>query len=654
MDTGELLQDGLGAHQAGQLDAAERKYRQVLEQEADNQDALHFLGLIAHQRGQLTEAVRLIGRAIEIDEARPTFHFNLGAVRVAMGDGAGAAVCYRRVLALEPDHFDAAYSLGTVLGQAGESEPALGALETALAGKPDDARALSAKSAVLEALGRSGDAVFAARRATEADAGLAEAWTNLGTALGSTGEWKDAEAAHRRALAINPEYATGHFNLGNLLNDLWRGPEARAAFRRALDLDPNDASARGNHLMNLLYDEDVDEAQLFEEHRKWAARASPDAGHPDHANPPEPERRLKIGYVSGDFRTHSCAFFLAPLFANHDRSAVECFAYSSVERADETTARLRGLIDHWQPIDGASDGEAADMVAADGIDILVDLAGYSRGGRLGLFQMRPAPVQIAWLGYAATTGMAAMDYRVTDAVADPEGGAQRLHTETLIRLAGGFHCYLPPAAAPQVVAPPMAANGFVTFASFNNPAKINAKVVAVWAAVLGAVPDSRLLLKGQGLHQGPVRDRLLAAFESEAIAAARIEALAWVPREQNPMGLYGRADIALDTFPYNGTTTTLEALWMGLPVVSLAGQRHSGRVGASLLAHGGTGMEVAATPEDYVDLASSLAQAPERLAQFRFGVRETLLASPLMDGPGFAAKMEAAYRDVWRRWCAAR
>ncbi|MEE2761664.1 MAG: tetratricopeptide repeat protein [Pseudomonadota bacterium] len=645
----EIIEEGFTHHQAGRLEEAEQCYRQVLSLDTGNQDALHFLGLIAHQRGDLEGAVDLIGRALEIDEGRPTFHYNLGVVRAGLGDLGGAVASYQRALSLAPDHFDAAYSLGTMLGQAGNPVEALTVLETALALMPHDAKALSAKSAVLEILGRSGDAAFVARQAIEADGNLAEAWTNLGTALVSTGDLSGAEAAHRRALEINPEYAPAHFNLGNALNDLWRGTEARAEFRRALELDPNDWNARGNHLMNLLYDEGVGEAELFEEHRKWAPDGHVSTTHP---NSPEPERRLRVGYVSPDFRTHSCAYFLEPLFANHDKGVVETFAYSGVERADETTGRLRALVDHWRSISGVGDDAAAEAVAADGIDILVDTAGHSRGGRPRLFAARPAPVQINWLGYAATTGIKEMDYRIPDAIADPAGAADKLHSETLIRLEGGFHCYRPPDNAPDVTPPPMAENVPVTFASFNNPTKINSNVIAVWAKLLAAVPSSRLLLKGRGLEIEAVRTRLLGAFAAQGIDTARIETLAWVPRDEVPLRVYGRADIALDTFPYNGTTTTLEALWMGLPVVTLAGGRHSARVGASLLSNGGLGLEIAETPEAYVEIAAALAGAPELLAEFRQEVRGILRGSPLVDGNGFAAKMEDAYRQTWQRWCA--
>ena len=245
-----------------------------------------------------------------------------------------------------------------------------------------------------------------------------------------------------------------------------------------------------------------------------------------------------------------------------------------------------------------------------------------------------------------------MDYRITDAIADPVGAADKLHSESLIRLEGGFHCYRPPENAPDITPPSMAEKGPVTFASFNNPAKINGNVIAVWAKLLAAVPRSRLLLKGRGLESEAVRTRLLGAFATQGIDTARIETLAWVPRDENPLGVYGRADIALDTFPYNGTTTTLEALWMGLPVVTFAGGRHSARVGASLLSNGGLGLEIAETPEAYVEIAAALAGAPEVLAEFRQEVRGILRASPLVDGTGFAVKMEDAYRQTWRRWCA--
>ncbi|MAF48900.1 MAG: tetratricopeptide repeat protein [Rhodospirillales bacterium] len=650
MESQKLLEQGLSLHQAGRLEDAERLYRQVLEQDADNQDALHFLGLIAHHRGAFDEAARLIAAAIEIDEPRATFHYNLAAARIEIGEPGGAIQSYRRVLELQPDHIEAAYSLGALLGQDGRAAEALQALDRALGQKPGYAEALAAKSAVLEQLGRSAEAVAAGRLAVAAGPNLAEAWTNLGTALAASGALQEAEQAHRRAVELKPDYATAHFNLGNLLNDLWRGPEARAQFRRALELDPSDKSARGNHLMNLLYDTDVSEAQLFEEHRKWGLQA-PAGGKraADFASRADPDRRLRVGYVSADFRTHSCAYFLQPLFANHDKGAVESFAYSSVRRADETTQRLEGLLDHWRPVAEIADAAVAELVAADGIDILVDLAGYSGGGRLGIFALKPAPVQISWLGYAATTGMAEIDYRFTDAIADPQGAADDLHSERLIRLAGGFHCYAPPATAPEVAPPPSLENGFVTFASFNNPSKLNRGVISVWASLLRAVPDARLLLKGRGLDFEPVRARILAAFGGQGIEASRIETMAWMPRQQNPIGVYARADIALDTFPYNGTTTTLEALWMGLPVVTLAGARHSGRVGASLLSHAGFADLIAADAESYVDIAASLAADSGRMSEFRGAARGALGASPLLDGPGFAGKIETAYRDVWRR-----
>ncbi|NQV55662.1 MAG: tetratricopeptide repeat protein, partial [Rhodospirillales bacterium] len=501
-------------------------------------------------------------------------------------------------------------------------------------------------------LGRSAAAAAACRGALEIDPKMAEAWTNLGNALQSLGQMEDAEKAQREAIRLNPDYATAQYNLGNLLSDLWRAAEACECFRRALDLDPDDASARGNHLMNLLYDEAIDEAQLFEEHTRWAPAVSSRRKR-NYAIHPDPDRRLRIGYVSPDFRTHSCAYFLEPLFANHNDESVETFAYSGVQRPDGVTARLRTLVHNWRDIHDLDDGAAAETVIGDKIDILVDLAGYSRGGRPGLFQSRPAPVQVTWLGYPATTGIAAIDYRLSDAIADPEGDADAHHVEKLVRLAGGFHCYQPPSSAPEIKPPPALNNGFITFASFNNISKISPDVVAAWARLLSSAPDSRLMLKGKGFDYPQLGERMMAAFEAQGIARERLELLPWIARSDNPISLYERVDIALDTFPYNGTTTTLEALWMGVPVITLAGRRHAARVGASLLTHAGWPELVASDVGGYVECAAALARAPNRLADFRSTARAQLKASPLMDAPGFALKIEAMYGDIWRYWCAA-
>jgi predicted O-linked N-acetylglucosamine transferase (SPINDLY family) len=341
--------------------------------------------------------------------------------------------------------------------------------------------------------------------------------------------------------------------------------------------------------------------------------------------------------------------FLQPLFAAHDRAVVEVFAYSAVERPDVVTDWFRSHAEHWRNIRGLGHPAIAELIRSDGIDILVDLAGHTLNQPLEVFALQPAPVQVAWLGYPATTGLPQIGYRLTDDVADPPGDADRFHAEQLVRLAGGFHCYRAPDDAPPVSSLPASGNGFITFASFNNIAKVTPAVIATWAEVLRALPDSRLLLKGKLLAHEGARARIRGAFEQAGVSATRLELRNWMPRSDNPLAAYGKVDIALDTFPYNGTTTTFEALWMGVPVITLRGTRHAARVGASILSHLGHAGWIAEDPQHYVASAVELASDLPALASLRHALRATLAGSSLADAPGFAHRIETAYRNLLQR-----
>ncbi len=647
----DQLEAGLKRHQTGDLAGAEDIYREVLAADPDHPDAHHFLGLIAFQQGAADQAIKLIERAIALAPDRPTFHANLGAASLAAGNEAGALAAYRESVRLEPDNPDTLQTLGSLLGQTRKYDEAERVLRQALDHRPDFPEALCALAAALNGLNRADEAAETARRATELSSGLADAWTNLGNALEKLSQPADAEAAHRRAITADPAQALPHYNLGNLLNDCWRTDDGIAELRAAQGIDPDYTAARGNLLLNLLYEPDQTEESLFREHVHWMSRR-PATEEANHTNDRDPDKRLRIGYVSPDFRTHSCAYFLEPLLAAHDKETVEVFAYSNVENTDETTRRLRSHTQHWRDIWGLGDEAAADLIREDGIDILVDLAGHSANNRLSLFGLRPAPVQVAWLGYPATTGLSGIDYRLTDGIADLPGEADQWHSETLIRLEGGFHCYEGPVDAPEI-APLFNQGGGITFGSFNNISKITPAVVAVWAEILTAVQGTKLMLKGRMLDNDIARDRLLAAFEDCGVSADRLDLRHWIPRDQSPLSLYDEVDIALDTFPYNGTTTTFEALWMGVPVVTLTGDRHAARVGASILQNMGLPELIAGTEEGYVAAAVDLAGAPERRETLRLELRDRLKASPLGDAPGFAAKMEAAYRHMWQTWCKA-
>jgi protein O-GlcNAc transferase len=347
------------------------------------------------------------------------------------------------------------------------------------------------------------------------------------------------------------------------------------------------------------------------------------------------------------------AYFVEPLLENHDRQVAEVFCYAEVMQPDAVTMHLKGLADHWLVTVGLSDDEMAERIGTDGIDILVDLAGHTANNRLRVFARKPAPVQVTWLGYPNTTGLEAIDYRLVDAVTDPVGEADAFASETLVRLEGGFLCYGGLKGAPEPAASPCRKTGTVTFGSFNNPAKVSAATFDAWATLLARLPQARLLLKGKPFADAATRALFLARLGERGVAAERVELMAWLPDAAAHLGLYNQVDIALDPFPYNGTTTTCEALWMDAPVVTLRGDRHAGRVGASLLSQIGLTDLIANSVEEYVEIARALAGDPGRLDDLRRSLRPRLAASPLCDGRAFARKIEAAFRNMWQQWCQA-
>jgi len=357
--------------------------------------------------------------------------------------------------------------------------------------------------------------------------------------------------------------------------------------------------------------------------------------------------------VSPDFRNHSVARFFLPLLEGHDRGAVEIACYAELARSDAVSERIRSLADRWSPTVGLSHDELAARIRGDAIDVLVDLAGHTSDNRLLTFARTPAPVQATWLGYPGTTGVAAIGWRFSDAECEPPGDADRRSSERIWRLPHGFHCFAPPADAPAVAPPPCAARGSVTFGSFNNFLKLAPETIALWGRVLAAMPGAQLLLKSNFVFDAAAHQRHLERFAAAGIDPSRIVILPYMPDERAHLAAYGEIDVALDPFPYNGTTTTCEALWMGVPVVTLRGDRHAARVGASLLTRVGLPDLIAGDEAAYIAVAAALAAAPQRLAALRAGLRAQVAASPLCDAGGFARAVEDAYRAMWRAWCEA-
>ena len=479
--------------------------------------------------------------------------------------------------------------------------------------RQSNARCHAGAAATLVELGRVAEGIAAYQEALVHQPDFPEVWNNLAHAWLRQGEVAKAVAACRQALALRPAYPKAHSNL-----------------------------------LFALHCEDFDPRELFAEHKRWAEQNEPRRTH-RHANDPSPNRRLRIGYVSAALgRGHPVSSFLEPVLRHHDRRAFEVACYSCAPDRDDY---LRSLVPRWRNIHQQPDGEAARRIRRDGIDILVDLDGHSAGNRLTLFARKPAPVQVTWLGYADTTWLASMDYRITDRYADPPGMTEHLHTERLVRLPGGFLCCQPPEEAPEVTELPALRAGAFTFGAFNHPVKLSRRVVETWAAILSRVPGSRLLLHHCDWDAGDIRARAIEQFRGAGIGAERLEFIGRIPDLRTHLEVVGQADIALDTFPYNGTSTTCEALWMGLPVVTLAGSTHVSRVGVSLLS--GLGLEsfVALSAEQYVELAVGAASDARRLQRLRSGLRSRMASATLTDAPGFTRRLEQAYCRMWRRWC---
>ncbi len=452
-----------------------------------------------------------------------------------------------------------------------------------------------------------------------------------------------------RSIQARPRDAVFHNNLGSVLVQAGRTEEAAAFFRKALEIDPNLNIAHINLIFVMVLLESARPEDVYAEHVAWAKiHADPllEQAKP-HDNSRDPERRLRIGYVSADFRQHALTYFIEPALAQHDCAAFEVVCYHSGRIVDDVTRRLARYADHWHEIIDLDDAQAAELIRSEGIDILVDLSGHLRDNRLLVFARKPAPIQVTYLAYPNTTGMSAMDYRITDAVCDPPGATERYYREKLIRLPRCMWCYQPREDMPAVSPSPAHQTGRVTFASMNGANKVTERTLSLWARILGEIPDSRIVLTTVP-EQG--RERIRAALTQAGVAEARISMHDRLPTKDF-WALYAGIDIMLDTFPMNGGTTTCEALWLGVPVVTRSGDIFQSRAGLSILGSMGLDELIAGSDEEYVRIAVALAHDRERLAALRAGLRERMRASPLTDGRAYARALEAAYRGIWRTWC---
>jgi protein O-GlcNAc transferase len=680
-----LLDLAMQHHQAGRAAEAEKLYLQILAENPDDADALHLLGVLEFQTGRAPPAVEHISRAVHIDPEVAEFRYNLALALEGTGESNRAIDALRKCLELRPDFSEAANALALGLAQQNRMEEAivvlrqaieikpdfaaawnnLGnalwstrkldeaqiALERAISLRPDNAEAYNNLGIVLEAKNLLDASIASLRKAIELKPNYPEAWNNLAKSLQIKGESDQAILAAQQALRLRPQYAAALGTLGNAQKDLGQVRDAIDSYQKALQIDPDHLNTRSSLLLALHYDSDRDPEEIFREHLKFNEQHAQfyRSEIRPHNIDPDPNRPLRIGYVSPDFCAHSVAYFFENILANHDPAQAEVFCYADMIHPDAVTERLQKLSPHWRDITKLSSAEVADLIRADKIDILVDLAGHTAYNRLLVFARKPAPVQVSYLGYPNTTGLATMDYRLTDAYADPPGKTERFHSEKLLRLPRTFLCYRPSPDMPEVTPLPALSGKQITFGSLNILPKISPATIELWSQVLLNIPNSRLILKSYlGLGIPTVAKRLLDQFAAAGVSPDRIELHAKIPSRAAHLSLYDRIDIALDTFPYHGATTTCEALWMGVPVITLEGNTHASRVGVSVLNNAGFPQFVADLPQKYVQIAADWAKNPLALAQIRAAVRPTMAKSPLLDAVQFARDAEAAYRSVWK------
>jgi protein O-GlcNAc transferase len=612
-----LLQDALVHHRAGRLDQAESLYRRVRTALPNHFDAVHLSGIVALQRGRATEAVELLSKAHRLGPKNAPCALRLGFALSASGRATEAEQPFRAAVALDPGSAEAWDGLAHCLKLTDRLTAAIECHQKALALHPDFPKGLY----------------------------------NFGLTLSLAGRQTEALTCHERAIAIDPAYAKGHYGRAQVLQQMHRIREAIAAYDKFLELEPGNLEARSYRLYALNHLDDLPRERLFAEHVAYG-RVAGQHPVPAFANDPAPARRLRLAILSPDLRSHSCAWFLEPLLHHLDPAQFELYLYHDHFREDAVSARFKGYAAVWRNFVGQPDTAVVKAIRADAPDILMDLAGHTgMTSRLPLFARHLAPVQVNYLGYPNTTGLPAVHYRFTDGIVDPVGPADALATEKLVRFAPTAWAYQPPPVTPEVTVRDTNA-GQVTFGSFNNVAKVTDATLALWARVLAATPGSRLLLKGRGFGEEAVRQRYFERFAAAGLPAERVEFLERTAKTDDHLALYSRVDISLDTFPYHGTTTTCEALWMGVPVVTLMGDRHVARVSGSLLAAIGRDEWVAQTSEDYVRIATELAADPAKLSAIRSGLREEVRNSPLGDHVGQSARFATALRECWLAWCA--
>ena len=682
-DTKQILAAAIEHHQNARFEEAEAGYRKIIGTNPNHADTNHLLGVIAYQTGNLEAAEQLISVALKTDPGQPHFHLNLGNVLQDQGRTEDAITSYEMALAINPDFPEAYNNIGNALSAVGNLEEASSNFQKALALRPDFVEGNNNLGNALKDLKQYDEAIIHLRKAITLKPDYAEAHHNLARALFENGKTEQAIESCKQAIALNPAMADSWINLGiihqklghkeksitavqkalsiapgnsaahtalaNIFLEFGQFNDALSNYRKAIDLDPDNEEAHSNHLMTLHYATSSSNQALFDAATNWAEPYNAALPYPDFPNTLDVNRKLRVGYVSADFSRHPVGFYLCRILPFHNSDSVEIVCYSNSHKSDDITETLRRSSALWRNVTDLSDEKMTEQIRDDGIDILVDLSGHTARHRLPVFAKRPAPVQVTWMGYTGTTGLTVMDYILADTFVLPKN-EQDMFSETPKYLPGCYLCFDPPGFDIDCVAPPAKDNGFITFGSFNNRMKITAGAISAWARIMTDVADSRLLLKTPLLDSEAVRSALVEQFREHGIEKDRL-LLEGRASRADLLRAYQHVDIALDTQPFSGGVTTAEAIWMGVPVISLSSPRWSGRLGETILNGIGLPELVAHNDQQYHDLAIGLAGNLPRLEQMHRDLRGLMEASPFCDGPAFADKLEQAYRDMWLSWC---
>ena len=597
-----------------QYELAIQSYKKYLEIKPDCFLGLNNLGKVLTDISAFEEAEYcLLLSAIKNPQSAET-HNNLGVLYESLGRLIDAEQSYIRALDLAPNFSEALNNLGALSNSFG--------------------KLVRAEQLFLKAL--------------ESNANHAETYNNLGNCLKEMARFTESINCFQKAITLKPSLAPIHNNLGVVLKDLGKLDEAEISYRRALELKPDYAEAFSSLLFTSNYHPDKSSEEIFAAYQEYDRRFCVplrDQWLP-FSNNPEPDRRLRVGYVSPDFRICSASYFLEPLLANHSKSVVEVFAYAQLAVEDQMTAAYKSYVDHWVPTLGMNDVDLTERIRADQIDILVDTAGHCANHRLGVFARKPAPVSLSWLGYGYTTGLSAIDYYLTDDMAAPPG-SEHLFSEAPWPLDPFAYVYRPAQGMGEVSPLPALSRGYITFGTLTRSVRINYRTIRVWAQILQQVPNARLIIDSVSYKEVPVQDSLAELFAAHGISRDRLEIGCHSP----PWDTLRRIDIGLDCFPHNSGTTLLETLYMGIPFITLADRPSMGRLGSSILRALGRSEWISQTEEEYVRKAVALASNLPTLEINRAVQRGQMKASPLMDEQAFAQKVESAYRMMFKRWC---